>query len=91
MRLIHAILCLAFAAALVWFSLELQPASAPKYGGLTLIGWLSVSASGLFLGFVVLLAGSRRRRRQTANRGSIRTLSEAELQELGVDKYRGPK
>ena len=91
MRPFHIILCLAFAAALVWFSLTLQPEAAVKYGGLTAVGWAGVWVSGLFLGFVALLAGARRRSAKAADGASIRTLTESELHELGLDRYRGPK
>ena len=97
MRFFHIILCLLVIGLLVSVNVALVPAGAPKFGGLTWIGWSSILLVGLVIGFFVVFNDSTRafgffrsRDEKAAPPVSIRTLSESELTELKIDKYRGP-
>lgn len=97
MKFFHIILCLIVIGLLVGVNMAFVPAEAPKFGGLTWIGWSSILLVGLVIGFFVVFNDSTRafgffrsRDEKAAPPVSIRTLTEAELAELKIDKYRGP-
>jgi thioredoxin reductase/ferredoxin-like protein FixX len=97
MKLLHIIYCVVVAASLVALNRLFVPADAATYGGLSLVGWLSILAFVGVVGFVAIAGDAARaasffRRRDIldASAPKIRTLSEEELRELGLDKYRGP-
>ena len=91
MKPLHIIVCLAVAVMLILMSRA--GTGSPTYGGLAWTGWASLITIALVasVAFVVSAPGRgllRRRRRDAAE--TIRTLTKAELSELGLDKYRGP-
>jgi thioredoxin reductase len=97
MKLFHILICLLLIAVLVSLNIMLVPAGAPRYGGLSWIGWSSILLMGGLIGFFVIFNDSARafgffraRDEKAAPPVNIRTLSEAELKELKIDKYRGP-
>jgi thioredoxin reductase/ferredoxin-like protein FixX len=97
MKLLHIIFCVVIAAFLVALNRLFVPADAATYGGLSLVGWLSILAFVGVLGFVAVAGDAaraagffRRRGIMDASAPKIRTLTEDELRELGLDKYRGP-
>ena len=96
MKAIHLIICLFVLAFLIWLN-QASGASPAMYGGLTWIGWLSIALVVSGLGFLVLAGDSARafgffgsRDQKASPPPNIRTLSGSELNELGLDKYRGP-
>jgi NAD-dependent dihydropyrimidine dehydrogenase PreA subunit len=91
MKAFHIIVCLALAAMLILMSRT--EAGAPTYGALSWTGWASLVTVALVaaVAFVVTASGRAflgRRRRGAAEK--VRTLTKAELSELGLEKYRGP-
>ncbi len=97
MKLFHIIICLALLGVLLWINQELVTEHTITYGGLSWIGWVSILAIGLLIGFITVFNDSTRAIGFFKSRGehagassSVRTLSSAELKELGLDKYRGP-
>lgn len=97
MRAFHIIVCLTLISALIWLNRAYTPSDAIAYGGLTWLGWLSILAMTLVIGFVVLVKDStrafgffKRQDKKVAPLTNIRTLDKRELAELGFDKYRGP-
>ena len=96
MKLFHILVCLALTGALIWLNHMYGP-SGTLFGGLTWFGWTSILLVGVGIGFLVIVNDStrafgffRRRDEMAAPPTTIRTLSSAELTELGLDKYRGP-
>jgi thioredoxin reductase/NAD-dependent dihydropyrimidine dehydrogenase PreA subunit len=82
---------------LVWLNHAYVSADATVYGGLSWIGWASILFVGVGIGFLVIVNDStrafgffRNRDVNAAQLSNVRTLSSAELAELGLDKYRGP-
>ena len=97
MKPFHIIVCLAVIGLLIWLNQSFVPANAAVYGGLSWIGWASIVFVGFGIGFLVIFNDSTRsfgffkaRDKKAAPPTNIRTLSSAELKELGLDKYRGP-
>lgn len=97
MKISHLLVCLGLVVLLVGLNLWFVPADAPRFGGLTWLGWASMLTMGVLIGFIVIFNDStrafgffRRRDKQATPPISVRVLSPAELKELGIDKYRGP-
>jgi thioredoxin reductase/ferredoxin-like protein FixX len=97
MKLLYVIFCLMIAAFLIAFNRLFVPEDAATYGGLSLAGWLSILAFVGVAGFVAVAGDAaraasffRRRDVKASSAPKIRTLTEEELRELGLDKYRGP-
>src|SRR5687768_17711139 len=97
MKAFHIIICVALIGLLIWLNQAVVPADAVRYGGLSWMGWLSILTVVFFIGFVVIFNDSARafgffkaRDEQAAPPATDRTLSQAELEALGLDKYRGP-
>lgn len=97
MKAFHLIVCLAVILLLVWTNQSVVPANAAMYGGLSWLGWASIVFVSLGVGFLVIFNDStrafgffRKKDEQAKPPPDIRTLSQVELKELGLDKYRGP-
>ncbi|CAN5324733.1 hypothetical protein BH10ACI3_BH10ACI3_02570 [soil metagenome] len=97
MKLFHLIICLAVIGLLIWLSYSIVPANSAMFGGLSWIGWTSILLVGLGIGLFVIFSDSARAFgffEASDVKGTppthIRTLDDAELKELGLDKYRGP-
>ena len=93
MKAFQIVVCLALVIVLVW----LVPNDPPTFGGLSWVGWVSMTAVIFLVGFIVIVNDSARaagffkkRAEQTEPLETVRTLSTAELAELKLDKYRGP-
>lgn len=93
MKSFHIVVCLALVILLVW----LVPGGGPTLGGLSWIGWASMTIVIFLVGFIVIVndsaraAGFFKKRAHIAVRPeAVRTLSPDELAELKLDKYRGP-
>lgn len=97
MKAFHIIICIAFLGLLIWLNQTTLIEHNVSYGGLSWVGWASILAVGLAVGFVAVFNDSARalsffkaRDKNVKPSPTIRTLSSAELAELGYDKYRGP-
>lgn len=97
MKLRVIFISILFAAGLVALNRLFVPDDAATYGGLSLMGWISIFAFVGVIGFVAVTRDAARaasffRRRDLGSSPApkIRTLTEEELRELGLDKYRGP-
>ncbi len=97
MKFFHIFICIVLVGFLIWLNRMIVPADAAVYGGLSWIGWASIALVGLGIGFLAIFNDSTRafgffkdRDKKAAPLTNIRTLSSAELVELGLDKYRGP-
>jgi len=97
MRFFHIFVCLVLVGFLIWLNRAFVPADGAVYGGLSWLGWASIVLVGFGIGFLVMFNDSTRafgffkaRDEKAALPTNIRTLSIAELAELGLDKYRGP-
>ena len=97
MKIFHLFVSLGLVGFLIWLNREFIPADAAVYGGMSWIGWASIAFLGFGIGFLVIFNDSTRafgffkdRDEKAAAAANIRTLSTAELAELGFDKYRGP-
>ncbi len=93
MKPFHIVICLALVILLLW----LVPTGATTFGGLSWIGWASMTAVILLIGFIIIVTDSARAAGffttladQAAASETARTLSADELVELKLDKYRGP-
>ncbi|MBP9663405.1 MAG: NAD(P)-binding domain-containing protein [Pyrinomonadaceae bacterium] len=97
MRAFNIFICLVLLALLVWINLGAAAESRVTYGGLTVVGWLSIGLVSVVVGFIVLAKdavlafGIFGRSDREASRPTIRKLTPDELAELGLDKYRGPE
>ena len=98
MKLRHLFICIIAIIALVGLNRTFADDALPKYGGLSLIGWLSIALAIGAIGFVVILNDSLRALRffrpgtkLGAEFLPVRTLDRAELDELKLTKYRGPE
>lgn len=97
MRFFHLFICIVLIILLVWLNQMFVPADIAHYGGLSWIGWASIVLVGLGIGFLIIVNDSTRafgffkaRDEKAVPPTNIRTLSKAELTELGIEKYRGP-
>jgi thioredoxin reductase len=97
MKVFHIILCLTVIGLLAGLNVAFVPVRAAKFGGLSWIGWASILFVGFAIGFFVIFNDSTRafgffrsRDKKAAPPVSIRALTESELAELKIDKYRGP-
>ncbi len=97
MKFFHLFICVVLIGILTWLNQTVVPADAVRYGGLSWIGWASIALVGLGVGLLFIFNDSSRafgffkaRDERAAPATNIRTLSKAELTELGLDKYRGP-
>ncbi|MGE3465300.1 MAG: NAD(P)-binding domain-containing protein [Pyrinomonadaceae bacterium] len=97
MRAFHIIICFAFLGLLIWLNQTTLIDHSATFGGLSWMGWTSILALGLLVGFIVVFNDSTRALRFFRTRdksvkppSTVRTLSSTELRELGFDKYRGP-
>lgn len=93
MKPFHIVVCLALAILLVW----LVPGGGATLGGLSWIGWASMTIVIFLVGFIVIVNDSARasgffkKRAEILSRPeTVRTLSPEELAELKLEKYRGP-
>jgi thioredoxin reductase len=82
---------------LIWLNRAIVPADAHLFGGLSVIGWLSIAGMAVVIGLFVAFSDSARAfgffekddlKREAPTQ--VRVLSRAELDELALDKYRGP-
>lgn len=97
MKIAYIIASIVVLAVLVGLNVTLVPAETTRYGGLSWAGWSTIALVGLGIGLFVVFSDSARafgfyrsRDQKAAPPVNIRTLSEAELRELKIDKYRGP-
>jgi thioredoxin reductase len=97
MRVFHIIVCLALIGLLIWLNRAYTADEAAVYGGLSWLGWLSILAAALIIGFVALVNDSTRAfgffsrlDKKARPLAPVRVLDNKELAELGLDKYRGP-
>jgi thioredoxin reductase len=97
MKFFHIFICLVFIGFLIWLNHMFVPADAMAFGGLSWMGWASILFVGFAIGFLVIVNDSTRafgffrsRDKQGAPPPNVRVLSQPELKELKLDKYRGP-
>lgn len=97
MKLIHLVISLGIIGLLIWLNRFGAGQSALMYGGLTWVGWGSIALVGVGICLLILANDSARAFgffRAKDNKGAapakVRVLTEPELRELGLDKYRGP-
>ncbi len=97
MRWLSLIVCLGLVGVLVWLNRAFIPADQHLFGGLSMIGWLSIAGMTVLIGLFVAFSDSARAFgffEKDDLKGEaptqIRTLTKPELVELGLDKYRGP-
>lgn len=97
MKFFHLFICVVLIGFLIWLNQTFVPTDAIRYGGLSWIGWASIVFVGFGMGLLFIFNDSSRafgffkgRDEKAAPATSIRTLSKAEVTELGLDKYRGP-
>ncbi len=93
MKSFHILVCLALVILLIW----LVPRDSLTFGGLSWIGWASMTIVIFLVGFIVIVNDSvraagffKRRAELSAQMEKVRTLSTDELAELRIEKYRGP-
>jgi len=91
MKPLHIIVCLALAVMLILISRT--EAGAPMYGALSWTGWATL-VTVAFVSAVAFVVSAPGRaflgRRRSGGAEKVRTLTKAELSELGLEKYRGP-
>ena len=97
MKLFHIILCLLLIGLLVAVNFAFVPEGTARYGGLSWVGWATIGLVACVIGLFVVFSDSTRafgffrsRDVRAAPLVNIRTLNDAELKELKIDKYRGP-
>jgi thioredoxin reductase len=97
MKPFHILLCLLVIVLLVGLNVAFVPAASPRYGGLSWIGWSTIALVGCVIGLFVVFGDYTRafgffraRDKKAAPPVNIRTLTDGELRELKIDKYRGP-
>jgi thioredoxin reductase len=98
MKFRYLFICVAAIVLLAWLNRAHAGGDTTTYGGLTAIAWVSIVLGLLSIAFVAVLSDSARSIRffrPGANVGvdaqPVRTLNRAELDELKLTKYRGPK
>jgi thioredoxin reductase/ferredoxin-like protein FixX len=97
MKLNQLFICLAFLIVLILLNQIFGADAKVLYGGLSAAGWASMLLVLAGVGLAVMLADSARafgffrsRDEAAAPLASVRELDPAELEELGVEKYKGP-
>ena len=97
MKFFHLFICVVLIGFLIWLNQTFVSPDAVRYGGLSWIGWASIALVGVGVGLLFIFNDSSRafgffkaHDEKAAPPTNIRTLSKAELTELGLDKYRGP-
>jgi thioredoxin reductase/NAD-dependent dihydropyrimidine dehydrogenase PreA subunit len=97
MRWLSLVVCLGLTTLLIWLNRAFAPVDAHLFGGLSVLGWLSIAGMAVVIGLFVAFTDSARAfgffekddlKREAPTQ--VRVLSGAELTELGLDKYRGP-
>lgn len=98
MKGFHIFICLSLTALLLWLNRTFVPDDVAMIGGLTWVGWLSIAMVTVVVGLIVMFNDSARafgffktRDEKAATETKVRTLTRAELAELGIEKYRGPE
>ena len=96
MKAFHIFVCIALVTMLIWISRSAAGPDSTTYGGLSWIGWASLTTIVLVAGLVFVfndLARAfdlfRRLSGRYSQSARVRTLTSAELAELHLDKYRG--
>jgi thioredoxin reductase/ferredoxin-like protein FixX len=96
MKIAQLLICVALFALLIWFN-RVYGGDGSTYGGLTWAGWASMFIVLGLVGLVVMLGDVARsvrffKRSETDEAGdkAVRELTAAELDELNLEKYRGP-
>lgn len=97
MKIAQLLICASLFAVLIWFNWVAGGGSRTTYGGLSWAGWASMLIVLVGVGLVVMLGDIARAirffKRDDAEEGGgvkIRELTAAELDELHLEKYRGP-
>ena len=97
MKIAQLLICVALFALLIWFNRVYGGDDGSTYGGLTWAGWASMFIVLGVVGLVVMLGDVARsvrffKRSETDEAGdkAVRELTAAELDELNLEKYRGP-
>lgn len=98
MKIAQLLICIALFALLIWFNRIYGGDDSATYGGLTWAGWASMFIVLGVVGLVVMLGDVARsvrffKRSETDEAGqkAVRELTAAELDELHLEKYRGPE
>jgi thioredoxin reductase/Pyruvate/2-oxoacid:ferredoxin oxidoreductase delta subunit len=98
MKGFHIFICLSLTALLLWLDRTFVPDDVAMIGGLTWVGWVSIAMVTVVVGVIVMFNDSARafgffktRDEKAATETKVRTLTRAELAELGIEKYRGPE
>lgn len=98
MKIAQILICASLFALLIWFNWVQADESRANYGGLSWAGWASMLVVLVGVGLVVMLGDIARAirffKRDEAEEGGglkIRELTAAELDELHLEKYRGPE
>src|SRR5687767_5880847 len=97
MKGFHIVVCLALVAMLVWMGQVGTASNTGTFGGLSRIGWASLTTIIVVAAIVFVFNDSARANRFFRRLGALvpspdrlRTLTSSELAELHLDKYRGP-
>ncbi len=98
MKLVQFTICLALLAVLIFLNQYFGADERTVYGGLSWIGWTSMFVVLIGIGFVVVLNDSARafgffsgKDAKAIEVAPVRKLSENELEELRITKYKGPE
>ena len=98
MKLVQLTVCLALLAVLIFLNQSFGADEKTVYGGLSWLGWSSMFVVLIGIGFLVILNDSarafgffRRKDAKAAELAPVRKLSQEELEELGIRKYKGPE
>lgn len=98
MKLVQMIICLALLTVLIALNQSFGAAEKAVYGGLTWLGWTSMFLVLIGIGLVVAVNDSARAfgffNRKDAKAAEVeppRKLTEDELEELGITRYKGPE
>lgn len=99
MKIAQLLICAGLFAILIWFNRLYGDGTATTYGGLSLAGWISMLVAMAGVGLVFLLGDMVRAFRffdrnymdEGAGLKPVRELTAPELDELHLEKYRGPE
>ena len=98
MKIAQLLICASLFAVLIWFNWVAGGETRTTYGGLSWAGWASMLIVLVGVGLVVMLGDITRAirffKRDDADEGGgvkVRELTAAELDELHLEKYRGPE